>query len=258
MFRLYIKGSGIIVFLAKAGEYEACGIFTTGHLTLTVITVICIIIALKYTLNQKKDTKKIIKGCTIFVCIFEIIVITFKVTNDGFDNLNNYVPLYYCSLLLYAGLFSSFGKGQLKRVGDVFLATGGIIGGIIFILFPSTSLPTYPMFHLVSIHSFIYHGIMVYLGILINITNYIIIQKNDIIYYASLVFVTCMLAYIVNKIFNSNLMFISNNFPGTAIEILYNLTGKFFTPVMIIGQVIIPFYVVYGIRKLITKKQVVV
>ena len=131
------------MFLSKAGEYEACGIFTIKHFILIAITLISIIIALKYTI--KKDVKKIIKNCTIFIWICEIIIITFKISTGGIRDVNNYVPLYYCSLLLYAGLLSSFCKGKLERAGNVFLATGGIIGGLIFIFFPTTSLPAYPM-----------------------------------------------------------------------------------------------------------------
>ena len=238
------------MFLSKPGEYEPCGIFTIEHFILIAITVLGIIIALKHTVN-KRDVKKIIKNCTIFVCIFEIIIIAFKIAINGTSNLNEYVPLYYCSLLLYSGLLSSFSKGKLKRTGDVFLATGAIIGGMIFILFPSTSLPSYPMLHLVSVHSFIFHGIMVYIGLLINLTNYIELEKKDIIYYSALVGIFCIVAYIVNIIFGSNLMFISENFPGTFIEIICNITGKLFTPFMILAQMFVPFYIVYGIIKLI-------
>lgn len=237
------------MFLSKPGEYSPCGMFTIGHLILAIVTFIGIIIALKFTLN-KKDIKRIIKSCTIFVWICEIIIISFKIYATGTKDLNQYVPLYYCSLLLYAGGFSSFGKGKLKRTGDVFLATGAIAGGLIFILFPSTSLPTYPMQHLVSIHSFIFHGIMLYLGILVNLTNYIELNKKDIIYYSTLIGIICIIAYIVNTIFGSNLMFISKNFPGTFIEIIYNLTGKLFTPIMILAQMFLPFYATYGIIKL--------
>ena len=134
-------------------------------------------------------------------------------------------------------------------MGEVFLATGGIAGGLIYIIMPTTSLPTYPMFHLVSIHSFLFHGIMLYLGILINITNYITLQLNDIKYYASLVRIICILSYILNNIFDSNLMFISKNFPGTPIEYIYKFTGKIFTPVVSICQMTLPFYTIYGIRK---------
>ena len=242
------------MFLARPGEYEACGIFTIEHFLLVIITFIGIIIALKCTVN-KKQVHKIIKRCTVFIWIFEIIIISFKTTINGWSNLNDYVPLYYCSLLLYSGLLSSFGKGRLKRVGDVFLATGGIAGGIIFIFFPSTSLPTYPMLHLVSIHSFIFHGIMIYLGLLINLTNYIELEKKDIKYYSGLVGIICIIAYIVNKIFGSNLMFISENFPGTFIELIYNLTGEFFTIFMILAQMFLPFYFVYWISKIIKNKK---
>ena len=236
------------MFFAKIGTYEPCGIFTIEHWILIVITLIAVLIALKYLVN-KKEVEKIIKRCTIFVCVFEVIIIAFKIINDGLDNINNYVPLYYCSLLLYAGLLSSFCKGKLKRVGDVFLATGAIIGGIVFIFCPTTSLLSYPAFHLVSVHSFIYHGIMLFLGILINYTNYIELKKQDILYYSGFVGGICVIAYIVNKIFGSNLMFISENFPGTPIEILYNFFGSLFTPFAILAQMTLPFYMVYAIKK---------
>ena len=236
------------MFFAKQGMYEACGIFTPQHFILIAITLVAIIIALKFTINKKDDVQRIIKKCTIFICIFEIIKITFKIITDGLDNLNNYVPLYYCSILIYAGLLSSFCKGKLKRTGDVFLATGGAIGGITFIVFPTTSLTYYPMWHLMSIHSFIFHGIMVYLSLLVNLTHYIKLEKQDIVYYSAFVGIICIIAYIVNKIYGSNLMFISENYPGMPIEIIYNSTGSFFTIVMMLAQMFIPFYIIYGLK----------
>lgn len=239
------------MLFAAPGKYKPCGMFTTGHFELIIITILGIIIALKKTINKtKEEVKQIIKRCTIFMWVFEIIIIIFKIGTGGIKNVNNYVPLYYCSLLLYAGLLSSFGKGKLKRMGDVFLSTGGIIGGIVFIIFPTTSLPAYPMLHIVSLHSFLFHGTMVYLGILMDVVEYIEIKSSDIKYFATLVGGVCILAYIINKIFDSNLMFISQNFPGTPIEILYNLTGPFFTITISIIQITIPFYIVYWIQKL--------
>lgn len=238
------------MLFAKPGEYEPCGMFTTGHFELIIITIFGIFIALKNTINKtKEEVKQIIKRCTIVMWILEVIMIVFKLSTGDIRNLNNYVPLYYCSLLLYAGLLSSFAKNRLKRVGDVFLATGGIIGGIVFMILPTTSLPEYPMLHIVSLHSFLYHGTMVYLGLLINATHYIELEASDIKYYASLVGIVCILAYIINKIFDSNLMFISKNFPGTPIEILYNITGPFFTLIISVAQMTLPFYIVYGIKK---------
>ena len=237
------------MLFAYPGEYEPCGLFTIDHFKLIIVTIIGILIALKKTVKKtKEEIKDIIKKCTKLIWIFEVIIIAFKLKTGDIKNVNNYVPLYYCSLLLYAGALASFAKGKLQRMGEVFLAVGGIAGGLIFIIMPTTSLPTYPMLHLVSLHSFLFHGIMLYLGILVNVTNYITLQITDIKYYASLVGIICVLAYIINNIFDSNLMFISKNFPGTPIEAIYMSTGPFFTVVASIAQMTLPFFTIYGMK----------
>jgi len=240
------------MLFANPGEYEPCGLFTLGHLILIIVTIIGIIISLKRTINKSnEEIFHIIRKCTVMIWIFEIIKISFKVVTGGIKNINNYVPLYYCSLLLYAGGLASFAKGRLKRIGEVFLATGGIAGGLIFIIMPTTSLPTYPMMHFVTLYSFLYHGVMLYLGLLINVTKYITIQLKDIKYYASLVGIVCILAFILNNIFGSNLMFISKNFEAVGIiNFLYKLTGPFYTLIVSLLQMTLPFYTIYGINKL--------
>lgn len=247
------------MFFAKPNEYEACGIFTTKHFILIILTISIISIALKKTVNKSKEyVKKIIKKLTIIIWVLEFVRIGFNLYIGNIHKVNEYLPLYYCSLLLYAGLMSSFGKETVKRIGDVFLSTGGIIGGIVFIIMPTTSLPTYPMLHFISLHSFFYHGVMVYLGLLMNATNYIELKLKDIIYFAELVGVICLISLVINKIFDSNLMFISKDFPGTPLTILYHLCGKLFTPVMIISQMTLPFLVVYFLKNKRKMKKIAV
>ena len=237
------------MFLARPGEYEACGMYTVGHLILLIITIIGILVALKFTKNKNKEQiTKIIRNITIFLWVLEIIKIIFNLIVGNASNPNTYVPLYFCSMILYAGILSGFCKGKLKHVGDVFLSTGSMIAGIIFLMNPNTSLTTYPICHYISIQSFILHGAMVYLGILVNITNYIDVKAKDIIYYAGLMLIISVIAYIFNMIFDSNLMFISKDFPGTPIAILYKISGKLFTAIMMVLQATAPFYIVYGIK----------
>ncbi len=242
---------------SEMGKYEACGMFTQEHFILITITIIIIAIAIKNT--EKKDKEqvhKIIRNLTITMWILETVKIIFNIIRNSIQAVNNYIPLYYCSILLYAGLLSSFGKDKLKRTGDVFLATGSIVGGIIFILLPTTSLPSYPVFHFISIYSFIFHGTMVYLGILVNKTDYIKLEKNDIKYFIALVGILCIIALMFNSIFDSNLMFISKNFPNTPIALLYELTNGtiLFSIMMILIQITLPFYVPYYIIKKLKEK----
>lgn len=243
------------MFFSKPYEYTPCGVFNIKHFCIALVTFLLIGFTLKFTMNRnEKQVHKIIVFCTIVIWILEILKIAFNISIGFANNVNEYLPLYYCSVLLYAGLMSSFGRGKLKRAGDVCLATGGLIGGIVFILYPSTSLPQYPLFHFLSLHSFLFHGTMVYLGLLVNFSHYIEIHLKDIWYFAIVMGILCMVALVVNNLFNGNLMFISHDFPGTPISILYHHTGMFFTPIMIIIQMFLPFLVVYGILKLSNKK----
>ena len=120
-------------------------------------------------------------------------------------------------------------------------------------LFPTTSLPNYPMFHFISFHSFFYHGAMVYLGIIINKFKYIELKLSDIKYYSALIFIICLLAYFINSKCGSNLMFVSQDFPGSPLSPAYHATGKWFTPLMFLVQMSVPFLMIYGILKLKNK-----
>ena len=233
---------------SEMGKYEPCGLFTKGHFILFSITIISIVIALKKTYHKNKEyVYKIIKNLTLFICILEIFKILLTLKSNPLTAVNTYLPLYFCSILIYAGLMSSFGKGLVKRTGDVILSTGCLVGGIIFIIFPTTSLPMYPAFHFFSIHSFLFHGIMIYLALLLNITMYIKLDKSDVKYFSTFIGIMSLVALIINHIFDSNLMFISKNSPGTPISILYNLTNGsiLFNIIMILAQMTLPFYIVY-------------
>ena len=202
------------MFLAKPGEYPPCGIFTLGHLVLFAVTMLIVFFSIIFTKNkEEKNVKKIIRISTIIIWILEILKIAFVFSVGNGGNLNKVVPLYYCSLLLYTGVLSSLGKGAIKRIGDVFVSTGALVAGLVFLIFPTTSLPDYPILHFLSLHSFFYHGLMLYLGIIMHKSKYIEIKKTDIKYYALLILVISILAYIVNSMYGSNLMFISEDFP---------------------------------------------
>ena len=238
------------MFFAKPDVYPASGLYNLNHLLVFIILSILIVISVKMTkIKNKKDITNIIRILTIIVWILEIIKIIFNFKIGNISNVNTYVPLYFCSLLLYAGIFSGFCKGVLKRIGDVFLATGGLVAGIAFLISPGTSLGIYPLFHFISFQSLFYHAVMIYLGIIIIKYNYVTVTYKDIKYYALLLFVICILAYFVNVCFNGNLMFIKEGFGF--FEFVEKYSGNLYTLIMIIGQMTIPFYLGLLLNKLI-------
>lgn len=234
---------------SKLGEREACGIFTIGHFTLLFFSFIGIYIALKLSKSKKKeDMKRIINISTTILWVLEIVKIVFNLLTGNANNPNTYIPLYYCSLILYAGPLSIFGKGIFKRVGDIFLATGSIVAGLSFLILPITSLTNYPAFHFISIQSFILHSLMIYVGIMVNKTKYVEYTKEDFKYYFWFICIFGAIAHTVNIKLGTNLMFITQNFPNTPIDFIYKNTGVLFPIIMIILQATIPFYVIMFLK----------
>ena len=68
------------MFFSKPGQYAPCGLYTKGHWTLFSITVVLIILAVKYTkTNNKTKIRKIIIGTTLTIWLLEIIKIALTI-----------------------------------------------------------------------------------------------------------------------------------------------------------------------------------
>lgn len=238
------------MFFCPPYTYTPCGMFTVGHLVLFLVTVIGVAAGLYLTRHlDARRVRLTVRIVTALLWALEVAKILFVLLVTKSDNPNDFIPLYYCSLILYAGLFSSVGKGFWQKLGDVFIATGGVMGGICFLIYPSTSLPRYPTFHFISFHSFLLHGLMVFLGLLLLLRGVYRIRLGDIPYCAGLVSAISAVAYLFNLWWDhahpdrafANLMFVSKDFPSTPISILYRLTGPLFPVVMWLVQAFVPF-----------------
>jgi hypothetical protein len=232
-------------FLAAPGVYEAGGLISWGHVILLGTTIFCVYKALNRTLMYSfVEIRHIIRVLSVLLCALECCKIAFHFAAGNGDDLNTWVPLYFCSIGMFAGLLSGFATGALQHIGDVFLATGGLIGGICFLLYPSSSLMIYPSYHFLSIHSFLYHGVLTYMGILINRSGLYQLKMDDLKVYAMYVLGFCALAWIINANKGTNLMFISETFRGTFLDLCWKVFGKLYTPMLIVIQMTVPFLVI--------------
>lgn len=251
-------------FFAPPEGLVPAGLFGAAHLLLLFLTLTAIAAALWTTRHlDAHGVRRVIRASTLWLWILELAKILFVLFVVGTRNPNEYVPLYYCSITLYAGALSSLACGTLRRVGDVFLATGGLVGGAVFLLIPLTSLSRYPAFHFVSLHSFVLHGVMVYLGLLVLMRGVYRARLRDILYNAAPVSVTCAAALIYNAVYDAahpaapiaNLMFISKDFPGTPISFFYHLCGPLYPTALWLAQAFLPFLAVYLIQTAILSRR---
>lgn len=231
-------------FAPSVGEKSA-GLFSLGHALWLFLTLFAVFTALFFS---RRMTVRQVKRATLFATLLlyalELGKMIFSVACLKTENPNDLLPLYYCSLVLYLGPFAARGA----RVGRVFVAVGALIGGVTFLLFPTTSLLRYPTFHFISFHSFLWHGTMVYLALLWWWRGRYRPQRGDVRLSALPVSVLCAVALIFNTVYNSfqttpvaNLAFLSKDFPGTPLSLLYRLCGRAFTPVMWLAQAFLPY-----------------
>lgn len=239
-------------FFSKSGEVAPYEMFSFTHMVMLSLCILALFFMLNKTRGaSQKQVKRIVKGSAYILWALEFLKIIFNLFSGNADEPNTYIPLYFCSITLYAAVLSGWAKGYTaKRIGDVFLVVGGIIGGAVYIFMPTTTAGVYPAFHFITIQSYILHTVMIFLGELYIVTDYIKLRLKDIIYYASTVSVISLIAWVFNYFFDSNLMFVSKDFPGTLVGVLYDLTGRFFPLAITFIQAVPPFYLIYGIIKL--------
>ena len=245
------------MFFALPYEYTPAGLFKPAHLALLAVTVIGVFVALLFSRGMDVSAvRRAVLAVTLSLWVLEVLKLIFVLAVTKSQNPNEYMPLYYCSLTLPAGLMSAWGSGRVRLTGDAFLATGGLVGGLVFLLFPTTALLRYPALHAISLHSFLLHGLMVYLGLLLLLRGTYRVLLRDVKYVAGLVSLMCVLALAFNLIYDrvsghrvANLMFLSKDFPGTPLSPLYHALGVFYTPVVWLAQAFLPFLLVFAVSR---------
>ena len=246
--------SFISSFFAPCGSKAPAGVFTAAHFLTSSLVFSVIAVALYFTVRKPQYViRRIIRGITAVIWVLEAGK-TFLCFRNGNCSINETVPLYFCSIVLYAGLLSSFCRGRARRMGDVFLSCGAVTGGAVFLLLPLSSFTVYPLLHFITLQSVVLHGGMVYMGLRLVLSGAVVLRHRDIFYYAPPVLGVSVCALAVNLIWGSNLMFISRNYPNTPIELLYRcFPPPFFTVITVAGQLTLPFYMGLFLNRLLLR-----
>ncbi len=236
--------------------FPPCGMFNLTHLivTLSCLLIVGLLIYLTMSWTHNK-INKLTKTLAIVFTILELIKMGYNFYY-GYLNVDSWVPLAFCSLFIYGLWCSGYGKGVVKVCGDAFITGGGIVCGFSFLIMPSTSLQLHPMFHYLSCYSMLFHSAMFFMGLLYLIHKVFIPSIKNYRYYIIFSLIFMIMAIIVNLIFKSNLMFLDNPY-AIPVELVKKL-GEYKLPYMIaviLVYIIVPYFVSYGLHKLISFKK---
>ena len=244
---------------SKYGKYAPAGIFTTTHFISIAVCVVLIALAIILTRKMKSKTFFVIlRVFSIALTVIEVMKILWCVINGTFE-LGKHLPLYFCSLFIYA-LWGASSKNRILRdIGLAYIACAGIIAGGVFLAMPTSSFTYYPVFHFNCIHSLLYHGIMIYCGIMVYVTKSIKFTWKTVFNYCGFCLPLMLLVVLINKTANVSLMFINtpDGVPLPFLVTIHNFSPYLYTLLMIIVHLAMgPF--MYGVNKffgLITRKK---
>ena len=199
------------------------------------------------------QTKKLLFWVAVCASVVEAIKIALRILKDG--GVDSWIPLYYCSLFLYAIWMCRSNAEWLSRMGYAYITMGGIMAATLFSVYPSTSLAILPAWHLGSIHSLLYHTVMAFAGLLVLIKGLYAPRAKDAVLYGAFVLAACVVGYFVNEWLNSNCMFLHNAFKLPILDDLLVYSHGLYILVVVVAQASLMFWASFGLYKLFTKRK---
>ena len=233
------------------------------YLIISFILIIGLLIILRK--SSKKRVLTIIRIISIFLILFYISKTTWESVYDikYTGSFNKYLlPFDTCSFVMLAGLISSFFKGKIKDYSDSWLVTGCVVGGFANMLFLN-AFKYYPFLSFGAFYSMIWHLLMVFLGLLLIVTNYVDVNYKTILKGFLFHFCVSLVIIPIDFLYNFDFMLYKDLggvpiFEDIATKLSTNNLG-FINPIMMLILYFIAFNVVIliamGIKKLIHVKK---
>ena len=235
--------------------FKPLGMFSWSHLVYTLCSFLYVFLMILFT--RKKD-KKIVFNIIRIMGIAFILLEVFKILFEHFYlkiSIEGLIPLYYCSMYLYIVILLWIKNDKVKQLGLNLLMYYGLFPGMFFTLMPFTAVNYHGIISFPFIHSFIYHGNLIYVSLIIMIKGLGEINKKATII-SSMVFLGFgLFVFIINLIFKKNFMYISDPGDNYLLEYIVKLVTIYGYPFfMIIIHAIPTTFITYEIYKIASKR----
>ena len=229
------------------------------YLFSAILLMILLLIIFKKSSKEKVIT--ITKIITFFLLILDIVKVAWEsyydIKQTGSFN-TGLLPFDTCSMIIPAGLLVILAKGKIKEYSKCWIATASIVGGIANMLFLN-ALKYYPFLTFGAFYSMIWHFLMVFIGLLYIVNNFVDIKYKTIIKGFIFHFIISLIIIPIDIIFNFDFMMYINLggipiFENVA-SYLTSINLGFLNPIMMLILYYISFNIVFlipmGIKKLL-------
>lgn len=217
--------------------------FTPLHFAVAGVILAMVIIFAILIKNKQKLVKPTFIVLWATVSVLEVVKIVWESTTGNAVRLEvtGILPLYPCSIFMYAMPFAIWGKGKVKQAACGYVCTLGLLGASVNFFYPMTVLYRYSIISFSAMHSMFYHAIMLFTCLTMLLTGYHRYTKVKSVWE---LFLPCMPtlilsipANIVNYTFQADYMF----FRGTSafLPAIFGDTNKIVVTIIIYALYII-------------------
>lgn len=161
-------------FLPPADQISGT-LFTPLHLMFAILCMVGVCSAC-FAVRKKgeKTLQRIYSGLWVLAVVWEIGKILWE-TYCGREirfEWGGILPLYPCSIFLYAMPFAIWGKGLAQRSACGYICSLGLLGGLINFVYPANILSNYSCISFAGFHTFCYHGMLVFCAFSMLLSGY--------------------------------------------------------------------------------------
>ena len=192
-------------------EEDIAGLFGREHILYIIFTFLSV--GLLLFLSRRVTRRGFLIIHTVLAILLTLLEVGKIVLNIlARSPIDNWIPFYFCGLFNFALWFLFSKRAWLKKAGYAYITMGGILAGVFFTFYPSTSLARYPALHPASLHAALFHGAMIYFGLLILMRGFYLPRGEDLKYYFSFISAASLISLPINHYFGANCMFLRDPF----------------------------------------------
>ena len=160
-------------FLAPANELPGT-MFTPLHFIFAGIILAIVIFSAIFVAKRERLIRPVFTIVWASMVVLEIAKITWESLSgkEVSIELTGILPLYACSLFMYTMPFVIWGKGNVKRSACAYVCTLGLMGASVNFFYPMTVLPTYSCISFAGMHTFVFHGAMLFTALTMLISGF--------------------------------------------------------------------------------------
>lgn len=195
--------------------------FDWGHLTVLIVLALVSAAVVFWGCRQPEERRlKLEKAMALTMLVLELLK-DFILAQIGALDLG-YLPLHLCSMAMFICLYWAWhpwseGAGQL-------LWSLCFTGGMAALLFPDWT--DMPLWHFQSIHSFLYHALLVQFSLLAVVSGQARPSLRNAWKAGAFLAAAAVPVYAFDRAFGMNYMFLLRPVPGTPLELCTRLPGQ--------------------------------